>query len=236
MSSSFWINDPSILLKQDKLNEFWPRKEMPFEDKINAITRLVILLTFLGYLITFSFRVLLIGILPLAIIVVLYLIQNRKSQGKQSMKELFSNRLPGVFPRYTNPATYEKNEEKFVKPTPNNPLMNVLLPEIKYDPTRKGAAPSFNPVVEKEINESVKEFVEKPFDNPNINKKLYGNIGDELVFNRSMLQYNSVPNTVIPSDQKAYLEFLYGTLPSGKDGDIFALEKIAGGAYDYINP
>ena len=67
-------------------------------------------------------------------------------------------------------------------------------------------------------------------------QKLYGNIGDELVFNRSMLQYNSVPNTVIPSDQKAYLEFLYGSLPSGKEGNIFALEKIAGGAYDYINP
>jgi len=236
MSSPFWVNNPTILLKHDKLSEFWPEAQMTVEEKVNAITRLVILLTLLGYLVTFSLKILLAGIVTLAIIVGLYFLQNRMSNNTESFKEFFSNKLPGVYPSYTNPDAYEQHKDNFIKPTPKNPLMNVLLPEIKYDPTRKAAAPSFNPSVEKEINDSVKEFVEKPFNDKNISKKLFNNIGDELVFNRSMLQYNSVPNTVIPSDQKAYLEFLYGTMPSGKDGNIFALEKIAGGAYDYINP
>ena len=34
--------------------------------------------------------------------------------------------------------------------------MNVLIPQIYYDPKRKPAAPAFNPSVEKEINKSVK--------------------------------------------------------------------------------
>ena len=51
--------------------------------------------------------------------------------------------------------------------------MNVLLPEIYYDPTRKPAAPTFNPQVEKEINNSVQEFVAKPFNDKNIDKKLF---------------------------------------------------------------
>ena len=45
-------------------------------------------------------------------------------------------------------------KDNFTAPTKQNPLMNVTLPEIKYNPKRKSAAPSFNPQVEKEINEN----------------------------------------------------------------------------------
>ena len=41
-----------------------------------------------------------------------------------------------------------------------NPIMNVMLPEIQDNPERLSAAPSYNSAVEKEINESTKEFVE----------------------------------------------------------------------------
>jgi len=40
------------------------------------------------------------------------------------------------------------------QPTKNNPLMNVLLTDIKDNPTREAAQPSFNPEVESKINES----------------------------------------------------------------------------------
>ena len=35
-------------------------------------------------------------------------------------------------------------------------MMNVLLPEISYNPTRNEAAPAFNVEVEKEINKNTK--------------------------------------------------------------------------------
>ena len=39
MTSSFWLNDPTILLKHDKLSELWPKPEMTVEEKINSFER-----------------------------------------------------------------------------------------------------------------------------------------------------------------------------------------------------
>ena len=47
MTAPFWINDPNILLKKDKITEVWPVSRMSFNEKLNAITRLVIIFTFL---------------------------------------------------------------------------------------------------------------------------------------------------------------------------------------------
>ena len=229
MSTPIWLNDPTILLKHDKLKEIWPSEKMSPEEKVNAITRLVILLTILGYLLTLSYKIFIIGLTTLGIICILYFIQN-KSNIKS--KEGFSN-LSGVYPSLTNPLTYELNKNNFSKPSKTNPLMNVLIPEIYYDPQRKAAAPTFNPTVEKEINKSVKEFVEKPFKDKNIGKKLFADLGDDIMFNRSMLQWTATPSTQVPNDQKAFQEYLYGNMISGKEGHPLALERHSSGAYNY---
>ena len=111
--------------------------------------------------------------------------------------------------------------------------MNVLLPEIYYDPHRKQAAPAFNAEVEKKINSSVKELVGNSFGNQEIADKIFAELGDDFNLNRSMIQYNATANTQIPNDRKAYQEWLYGNMPSGKEGDPGALEKKSGGAFNY---
>ena len=50
--STFWTKDPSILFKSEYIFQLYPLSSMSPEEKLNAITRLVILLTILGYLIT----------------------------------------------------------------------------------------------------------------------------------------------------------------------------------------
>ena len=95
--------------------------------------------------------------------------------------------------------------------------MNVLLPEIKYNPTRKAAAPSFNPVVEKEINESA--------GNVGIDPRLFVDLGDKLSFENSMRQFYSTANSRVPNDQTAFAEFCYGNMPSAKEGDALQLIK-----------
>jgi len=230
MSTPIWLNDPTILLKQDNISELWPNAKMTTEEKINAITRLVILLTLFGYLLTLTFKIVYIGIITLVSIIVLYLIQrniNSKKLDKASVHEAFSNNLSNQ---------YQANTNNFTKPTAKNPLMNILVPEIMYDPKRNKAAPAFNSTVEKNINDSVKEFIEKPFNDKNIHKKLFKDVGDEMMFNRSMLPWNSMPNTQIPNDLNAYKEFVYGNMISGKEGNPNALEKLNSGAYNYINP
>ena len=109
MSTSIWLNDPTILLKHDKLKDIWPLEKMSNEEKINAITRLVIMLTILGYLVSASAKIFYLGIITLGIIIALYYSQNNRF----NKKENFLNRLSGVYPALTNPVTYEIHKNKY---------------------------------------------------------------------------------------------------------------------------
>lgn len=232
MSVPIWLNDPTILFKHDKLNELWPISEMTVEEKINSITRLVIILTLLGYILTLSLKIVSIGLITLISISIIYLLQNRIDL-KKKRKEYFSNMLSSVYPQLTDPVEYQLNKKNYSKPNEKNPLMNVLIPEIHYDPKRKPAAPAFNTEVEKQINNSVKKFVEKPFNDNNISKKLFGDLSDELMFDRSMISWSSTPNTEVPNDQKAFQEYAYGSMISGKEGNPLPLERHNSGAYNH---
>ena len=233
MTTPVWLNDPRILLQKDKIMEIWPSQDMTAEEKVNAVSRLVIILSIIGFLLTLKVNIFLLGAGTLAIVYLLYYFQNRSVN---KYKEKFSNKLPGVYPLLTDPNMYNMNKNLFHKPCQANPLMNVTLPEIYYDPKRKPAAPSFMPEVESQINDSVKEFVTEPFDDPKIKDKLFADLGDELTFNRSMLQYNAMPNTQVPNDQAAFKEYLYGNMISGKEGNPLALERNHAGAYNFTNP
>ncbi len=202
--TSFWLNDPSVLLNKDQITEIWPSGSNSLERKLNSITRIVILLGFLGFLITRSIRIPVSALITLVIIVIMYNVQTKKDK-KKHLSETISKE------GFTNPSFYKMKKDNFTAPTKQNPLMNVTLPEIKYNPKRKPAAPSFNPQVEKEINEKA--------GNVGINPKLFRDLGDKLDFENSMRQFHSMPNTKIPNDQEAFAEFCYGDMPSCKEGD-----------------
>jgi hypothetical protein len=230
MPTAIWLRDPRILLRNDKLTQLWPLPGMSPEEKVNAITRLVIILMLIGYLLTLSKNIFLIGLVTLGIVYALYYFQTNV---KNHSVEKFSNRLPGVYPDFTDPVNYEINKNNYVKPTVANPLMNVTLPEIYYDPHRKPAAPAFNADVEQQINNSVQTFVEKSFDDDKIGKKLFANLGDAMDFNRSMIPFNANANTQVPNDRESFQEYLYGDMISAKEGNPFALERNHTGAFNY---
>ena len=233
MTTPVWLNDPRILLRKDKIMEIWPSQDMTAEEKVNAVSRLVIILVIIGFLLTLKVNIFILGAATLGIVYLLYYFQNRSVN---KYKEKFSNKMSGVYPLLTDPLMYNMNKNLFQKPKQSNPLMNVTLPEIYYDPKRKPAAPAFMPEVESQINKSVKEFVAEPFDDPKIKDKLFADLGDELTFNRSMLQYNAMPNTQVPNDQGAFKEYLYGNMISAKEGNPLALERNHAGAYNFTNP
>ena len=58
-------------------------------------------------------------------------------------------------------------------------------------------------------------------------------LGDEIAFDRSMLQYTATANTQIPNDRDAFQKYLYGNMISGKEGNPFALVRHSSGAYNY---
>jgi hypothetical protein len=212
-STPFWFNDPSILFNKDIITKIYPEKMMSSNEKLNAITRLVILLTILGYLITEKYKIVVTGLVTLASIVFLHYIQrnNEAKNGDVNVKEAFTNR-----------DVYAIKKSEFTQPTPKNPVMNVLMNEYTDDPSRMDAAPSYHPEVEKNINESTKEFIKSNFNDPNIDEKLFNDLGDSLEFSQSMRSWYVMPNSAIPNDQNSFAKFCYGDMKSCKDGDDFA--------------
>jgi hypothetical protein len=217
MSTSFWINEPSILINKKDILNFWPTENMNYNQKLNSISRLIIILTIIGAMITQTLRMLITGLITLGVIILLYFIQKKE----KSKKEGFSNNT-------INNATIHKYYEQ---PKLTNPLMNVCLTEYKENINRKPAAPSFNPDIKKKINEDTKTFIVSNFNNSNKNEdnniesRLFLDLGDNYNFNQSMRNFYSTPNTTIPNDQNGFAEFCYGNMISCKEDNPIACSK-----------
>ena len=204
-STPFWLNEPSILLDRNNVFNIWPSKTMSKNEKLNAISRMIILLTTLRFLITKQFKIIITGIITLAVIVLIQSIQ-KKNKIKLDKTEAF-----------TNANYYELIKDDYNTPTNKNPVMNVLLTEIQDNPTRKSAAPTFNPIVSEDINTATREFITNEFKDPNIDEKLFKDLGDNFAFDQSMRTWYATPNTQIPNDQKKFAEFCYGNMKTNRE-------------------
>ena len=179
-------------------------------EKFNSLLTLVGLLTVLGYMYSQSINVIVSGVVTLGVIYMIY---------KSNQKEGFMMKISDST-KESNSEQLEENKKvlenpkDFTLPKENNPLMNVLMTEYQDDPLRKPAAPSFNPLIEKEINENVP-----------VDPRIFKDLGDSISFENSMRNFNSTPNTQIPNDQMAFAKFCYGDMRSCKEGDPFQCIK-----------
>ena len=222
-SVPFWSADPNILLKQPYLLEFFPVDGMTYNQKLNAISRAVIILCVLGYFFTTNIRIIIVSVLTLAAIFILHYYQEREnSKSRKIIEENFENQADEVYRKYN----YTKDPSVFDNPTAGNPFSNVLIPDINYNPDKKPAPPSFNSHVNSQILKEAKQLVSdlNPRQ-PDISDKLFGDLGEQYVFEQSLRQFNSNPATTIPNDQKSFAEFCYGSMVSAKDGNPFALAR-----------
>lgn len=210
MSEEFWFQHPSVLVKDF---EVWPKESMDFKTKLNAISRLIIILTVIGYLYTMNINILIVGLVTLGVIVFLY-----EEKQKLNKEEGFTIRdiVPNTDAVYYNPSS-------------KNPLSNVLLTEIRDNPHRKEAPPAFDPPTHDEINNDVQQMVQDQHpDFPGMKDKLFKDLGDSVDFHNSMIPFNSNPATQIPNDQNAFAKFCYGDMPSCKAGNDIACLQNAG--------
>jgi len=214
MSVEFWLNDPKILLKNSELKKIWIKKDMNLNDKLNIITRLVLLLSFVGYMVTSDIRILIAMAVTLIVIVAIY-----KMKSKPQLKSILKKREG-----FDNFVKNVKKSVKYTEPTKKNPLMNVMLPEIQYNPKREEAEP-YSEKVENDINEKAKEMVVENFGVPGIDKRLFKDLGDNFEFDRSMRNWYTTANTRVPNDQKSFAEFCYGDMISCKEVNENALTR-----------
>jgi hypothetical protein len=213
MNTAFWLYKPSNLINKEHITKLFPEKNMTSNEKLNAITRLVIILTVLGYLITQKYKIIITGLITIVSIVFLFIIQRNEEvkKGVIDIKEAF-----------TNMNVYDEKKSNFTQPTVANPVMNVLMTEYKDNPKRMAAAPSYFPDVSKSINENTKQFIKNNFGDSTIDEKLFNDLGDSFEFNQSMRSWYVTPNTRIPNEQDEFVKYCYGNMKSCKDGDDFA--------------
>jgi hypothetical protein len=227
-ATPFWLNEPTILFDKKQITEIWPNPNMSNMEKLNAISRFVIIASLLGYLITLNMGIIFVGIITLAVIAILYHVQSNKIIADEKAKEL----PPKIKENFTNAILYNEVKDDYTNPKENNPMMNVLLPEISYNPTRNEAAPAFNAEVEKNINNSTKDYVvdttfsdESTKQKEYIKRKLFSDLGDSYSFDYSMRNFYTNPNTTIPNDQGGFANFCFGDMISAKEGNEFALAR-----------
>jgi len=186
----FWADNPSILFDSQYITEIWVYSNMDTNQKLNAISRLVILLSLIGYVCFNRYIIFILGLILLGVIVII-----QKSEKKEG---------------FSNVAEYQRI-------TSNNPLQNLLLPEYKYNKEKEPLKPRYDKEVEDSINENAKNFIlQENKDNADI-VKIFSNLGDKFEFERSMRPFYTNPVTSVgQTEYSDFLGFVFGELPSDK--------------------
>jgi len=257
----FWINEPTILFDKKYIFDLYPTSSMCYEQQMNSVSRLIILITILGFMFTGSWKVILSGVASLALICVLYTRKflkpsasgsganigaksaSKKTEGFQEYSNSANADIPTVSELNKQDVSEDEitvkpyNDDKTVSPisldafvkseyqmgSKKNPFANVLLTDIMDDPKRKPAPPSFHPDILEDITKATKRTVQML--NPgikNTNDQLFGSMTDKFYLDQSNRLFFSTANTKVVNDQGAFADFLYGDMPSCRDGDAMA--------------
>jgi Family of unknown function (DUF5762) len=225
----FFTEDPNVLFQQSHMFEFFPTDGMEYNQKLNAISRTVLILTIISFIFTKSIRTILVGAITLTAIYIMHFYHTKEQQKVESKKMVQSATVEG----FGGPglAYFEDNNipvptDLFTTPDSSNPFSNVLMTDYDYNPNKKPAPPAFAKDINKQILAQAKQLVNDANpDQPNISDKLFKDLGEQLMFEQSLNAYTSNPATTIPNDQGAFAEFCYGSMISCKEGNKFACAR-----------
>lgn len=217
----FWGKNPNMLFDPKYIMEIFPTSDMKYNQKLNTVSRLVILLTLVFYFVSRSIRVFIIGLLTLAAVWILEYTQHKEKKVRFKDEEGFQS---GPALEFTRDKHIPNNI--FAETTAENPLQNVMITDFDRASEKKPAPATYIPETQQEILEHTKNMIDdiNP-EQPKISKKLFRSLEDNLAFEQSMRPFYSNPSTTIPNDQKSFMDFCYGDMVSCKEGNPFACTR-----------
>ncbi len=198
----FWLKDFSILIRHDRLLEFFISSDQSVSEKLNSIARFGLYISIVLSLYHSNPKYLTLSILTFVITYLIYINVDKKEFMDESVDQITENII------------YKDS----VKPTINNPFGNNSVIDIIDNPQRK-------PMVEySENNEEslkVKEDINEAF-----NYNLYRDVSDVYGRNNSQRQYYTTPSRGnIPADPEGeYKKWLYGSMSSCKENQYKCLK------------
>lgn len=178
-----YIKDFSILFDADRVLDFLPTDKMTYNEKINAIMRFAIYITFILCLVKANYVYLYILLTAAALTYIAYTFRGSK-EDFSTIEE-------------TVECADDKENKNCQEPTEDNPFMNTLLTD---DFKTKKRACKYTTKVDEKIDDVFYKDDDLFLDVSNIfNKKI------------SQRQFYSTPNTTVPNDQEAFRNWLYKT-------------------------
>lgn len=200
----FWVNNPLILFDLNSFQDIWPNRHDSVNRKLNAVTRVIVLLNVIGLMVMYDrkWRLLLTTALTLVVILLYQRYDEREQTGVN----------PSLIQEsFDNSQHYVQNRNAYKEPSVENPYMNVIHTEINDKPDTKPAAPTYNSSVKKDITDSIKST---------LNEKIFRDLGDEIDFEVAQRQFYAMPNTTVPNDQKGFANFCYGNPATDKENGV----------------
>ena len=205
----FWFNHWRILFNSNRLIEFYPTKDMSFNEKLNAMTRLFLYSGILMFL--YKGKSWPIYLIVGGLFITLFMFKFQKKQENKDIqvtpKKVADDYEPGYDISEINPdATTDPGlqYEQCTAPTKNNPFMNPSVNEQLDNPTRPQACDYTDPSVYKELED-------------HFNHNLYKDIDDLFGKNNSQRQFYTTPSTTYPNDQSGFARWLYNTPATCKE-------------------
>jgi len=221
--------------------EFFPVEKMTYSQKLNAITRAILLFGIFIFVFTQNIHVFIILAITVGAISLVFYNRDKSKSDCSSKKavrfdladtanhkvnESFTNKSDELAKHTIQQEDVKLTSTLFDKSQPSNPFSNVLLTDYENNPTKKAAPAAYNRNTNNDILAQAKEFVKQAnSDQPDIADKLFKDLGDELQFEQSMRPFYSNPATTIPNDQQAFADFCYGSMVSCKEGNMFACSR-----------
>ena len=190
-----WFRDPAGgLLRPDRLAVLIPRPGMPLDRQLNAVMRFALCYAALLLLFQRSIPALVVVLVAGAATVLLHRAEaDAAARARERMDVLDVER-----DRVT--------DELRVRPTPDNPFMNVLVGDVARFPNRPPAADVSDPDVARRVE-------------ANFDRDLYRDASDVFHRHTSSRTFYTTPSTTIPNDQAGFASWLYATGPTCKQGD-----------------
>lgn len=180
-----WTENVSILLRRDRLKEFWPNAKFHVNENVNAFSRFCL---YSGIILTITQNNPFMILITLSIAIIFTKLAQRHKR-----PPLYKS----VQAEHNMPEINKMVKKECLKPSNENPFANVTYSDYTENPERPPACPSEN--VTEDVNDKFfHSFPQSEYD-------LYNN-------GHSQRQFFSMPSTTIPNDQTSFANWLYGDM------------------------
>ena len=180
-----WYKDPKHFITSTNYNIFFPSADMTFDEQLNCLMRLSLYICIIVFILKRDPNIFFVLIMTALFTFAMYSADENSNQEKQNFLEKNNYIEDSITNQYC------------IKPTNENPFMNVLMSDYTAHPDRPPACDVTQPKVNNDINNT-------------FNHGLFRDVGDIFSKVASDRQYVTNPVTTIPNDREKLANWLYG--------------------------